>query len=343
MNYLDAHSLSLIFAGLTALSILLYAILDGYDLGVGLTLPLKNEVWSDTAIASIGPFWDANETWLVLGVGLLLVAFPAAHSAILQVFYLPASLLLLGLILRGVSFDFRAKVHPKNKKHWDITFVVGSYIATSMQGFMLGIYIMGLEYTFTSIVFGIFSALCVTAAYALIGNTWLILKTTGDLQAHAIKNAKRAGVLTFMGILSVCLVNPLVNANVFQVWTTAPFAYFYAAIPIICFAMFVFGYRALSRLSRLSGDAKSQAVTSRYDWQPFAMAIIIFVGCFIGLALSFYPFVVPNELTIYEAASAPESLRIILIGAVVVIPVIALYSAFVYYAFRGKTQGLKYY
>ncbi|MCC5450654.1 cytochrome d ubiquinol oxidase subunit II [Rheinheimera sp. UJ51] len=334
MNWLTAEHLALVFGGLTALSILLYAILDGYDLGVGITLPMGNQAWRDTAIASIGPFWDANETWLVLAVGLLLVAFPAAHSAILHALYLPTAMLLIGLILRGVAFDFRAKVKTQRKVYWDYTFKAGSLLATFSQGFMLGIYVMGLQYHTGSIIFACFSGLCVTAAYAMIGNAWLIGKTSGELQLHAIKHCKIAGVLTLSGILAVSLINPMVNANVLQVWTEPPLAYFFAAIPLLCFAMFVIGYLALKRLP-LPKDAGA--------WLPFAICNVIFISSFIGLALSFYPFVVPNQMTLYQAASSRESLLIIFFGAVVVIPVIAAYTAVAYYAFRGKADGLKYY
>ena len=326
--------LALIFAGLTALSILLYAILDGYDLGVGICLPLDNEAWRDTSIASIGPFWDANETWLVLAVGLLLVAFPKAHSAILNALYLPATTLLIALILRGVAFDFRAKVNPEHKMRWDITFKVGSILAAFSQGFMLGIYVMGLEYTVLSCLFAVFSGICVTAAYALIGNTWLVLKTSGQLQRHAIIRCKQAGTLCFSGILAVCLVNPLVNANALAVWTQGPFAYLYAAIPLICFTMFVLGYMVLKRLP-LENDLGAGL--------PFLMTSIIFITCFIGLALSFYPYAVPNKLTIYQAASAKPSLEIIFYGALVVVPIIAAYTCVAYYAFRGKADKLSYY
>ncbi|KKO50210.1 cytochrome BD ubiquinol oxidase subunit II [Arsukibacterium sp. MJ3] len=334
MSWLTAEHLALIFGSLTAFSILLYAILDGYDLGVGITLPMHNEPWRDTAIASIGPFWDANETWLVLAVGLLLVAFPKAHSAILHVLYLPAALLLIGLILRGVAFDFRAKVKANRKARWDYTFKAGSLLATFSQGFMLGIYVMGLQYNTGSIIFACFSGLCVTAAYAMIGNAWLIGKTSGELQLHAIKQCKIAGVLTLSGILAVSAINPLVNANVFQVWTEPPMAYVFAAIPLLCFAMFVIGYLALKRLP-LPKDHGA--------WLPFFICNIIFICSFLGLALSFYPFIVPNQLTLYQAASSRESLLIIFWGAVVVIPVIAAYTAVAYYAFRGKADNLKYY
>lgn len=346
----SAETYALIFAGLTAFAILLYAILDGYDLGVGISLPMNNEAHRDKAIASIGPFWDANETWLVLAVGLLLVAFPAAHSAILKAMYLPATALLIGLILRGVAFDFRAKAKTYQKRRWDRVFKIGSYVATFSQGFMLGLYVMGLEYTFASFVFSSFSGICVTFAYMMIGNAWLIMKTTGDLQLHAIKKCKQAGVFTFFGILSVCVVNPIINANAYAIWTKEPLVYLYAVIPLVCFAMFGIGYQVLKRLPlnnhSPTDDSKGTQVSNKQhqgDWLPFVMVCLIFVSCFAGLAVSFYPYVVPNALTIYEAASAPESLQIIFFGAVFVIPIITAYTAVAYYAFRGKAEDLRYY
>ncbi|MEM0909788.1 MAG: cytochrome d ubiquinol oxidase subunit II [Pseudomonadota bacterium] len=338
MNWLTSETLALIFAGLTAFSILLYAMLDGYDLGVGVTLNMQNEAWRDTAIASIGPFWDANETWLVLAVGLLLVAFPAAHSEILKSLYLPAAALLVGLILRGVAFDFRAKVKPHRKRLWDRTFKVGSFIAAFSQGFMLGQYVMGLNYTLASVVFSVFSGICVTAAYALIGNAWLFLKTSDNLQSHALKQCKKAGVVAFAGILGVSLINPIVNVNVYQIWTQPPFAYLYAFIPMLCFGMFLLGYTVIRHFEKSPNIAAEKG-----QWLPFMICCVIFITCFVGLAVSFYPFVVPNQMTIFDAASAAESLNIIFIGACLVIPIIASYTAFCYFVFRGKADSLRYY
>ncbi len=338
MNWLSLETLALIFAGLTAFAILLYAMLDGYDLGVGVTLNMKNEAWRDNAIASIGPFWDANETWLVLAVGLLLVAFPAAHSEILKSLYLPAAAMLVGLILRGVAFDFRAKVKPKRKIIWDRTFKAGSFIAAFSQGFMLGLYVMGLDYTWVSTMFSIFSGICVTAAYALIGSAWLFLKTSGELQRHALAQCKKMGVIAFSGILGVSLINPLVNVNVYQIWTQPPFAYFYAIIPLLCFGMFLLGYTVIKHFEKCVNIDEEKG-----HWLPFLICCVIFITCFIGLAVSFYPFVVPNQMTIFDAASAPESLNIIFIGACLVIPIIACYTVFCYFVFRGKADSLQYY
>ncbi|MBT0586157.1 cytochrome d ubiquinol oxidase subunit II [Alteromonas oceanisediminis] len=328
------ENLPLVFAVLMALSVILYAVLDGYDLGVGLLLPMDNAEQRDSAIASIGPFWDANETWLVLAIGLLLVAFPAAHSEILHALYLPATFMLIGLILRGVAFDFRAKVSVTQKRQWDYLFKLGSLIATLTQGFVLGMFVMGFEYTVGGVFFSILSAFGVATAYALIGSTWLIMKSEGELHRRALRWAKYSGAIAFAGILAVCFINPLINSFVLERWTTIPMAYFIGAIPLLCFSMFAVGYQVLKRLP-LEGH--------RGDWVPFLMTVVVFLCCFAGLALSFYPYVVPGQLTIYETASAPESLRIMLVGALLVLPMIAGYTVFAYTTFRGKTTALRYY
>ena len=214
MNY--EIVLPIVFLMLMGLSILMYAILDGYDLGVGILLPLETSAESqrDTMIASIGPFWDANETWLVLAVGLLLIAFPEAHSLVLYQLYIPAVLMLCGLILRGVSFDFRAKAVVEHKQRWDSLFKLGSILTSLMQGYMLGQYVIGFDTAIPSILFCIVSALCVTAAYSFIGAAWLIMKTTGSLQQRAFVWTRRTAWLCAFGILLVSVVNPLVSDNV---------------------------------------------------------------------------------------------------------------------------------
>lgn len=331
--FTDAN-LPIIFAGLMALSVIVYAILDGYDLGVGILLPLENDQQADQMIASIGPFWDANETWLVLAVGLLLIAFPAAHNEILKALYIPSAIMLVGLILRGVAFDFRAKVAQVNKHRWNQVFKLGSFIAAASQGYMLGSYVMGFETSFTAILFSSLSALGVTCAYALIGSTWLILKTSGELQLRAIKWAKLMVKISFAGILAVCIVNPLINTFVFERWTTAPFVYFVAIIPFICFVLLYICHLVLKRLP-LADDTGC--------WLPFVITLVVFIFCFCGLAFSFYPYLVPGEMTIWQAASAPESLLFILYGALIVVPCILAYTVFSYWVFWGKVEDLRYY
>ena len=328
------HNLPAIFAGLMALSVIVYAILDGYDLGVGILLPLNNDEHADLMIASIGPFWDANETWLVLAVGLVLIAFPSAHNVILKALYIPSSIMLVGLILRGVAFDFRAKVAQGNKHRWNQIFKLGSCIAAASQGYMLGSFVMGFEQTIMAYAFATLSALGVTCAYALIGSTWLILKTTEDLQLRAIKWAKVTGKVSFIGILAVCIVNPLINTFVFERWTTAPFAYFMVIVPFVCFTLLYIGHLVLKQLP-LKDDSGC--------WLPFLITVVVYVFCFCGLAFSFYPYIIPGKLTIWQAASAPESLRFILYGALIVIPCILAYTLFSYRVFWGKVEALRYY
>lgn len=327
-------TLPVIFAGLMALALVVYAVLDGYDLGVGVLLPLDNETHSDEMIASIGPFWDANETWLVLAVGLLLIAFPEAYNLVFKELYIPAFILLIGLILRGVAFDFRAKVHIDHKRTWDKIFKIGSIVASAAQGYMLGMYVMGFESSVSAHLFSALSSIGVTCAYALIGSAWLIMKTEGELQLKAIRWAKITGKISFAGIIAVCIVNPLINPFVLERWTNAPYAYFMAIIPFISFVLLFVGNAVLNRLPLKDDNG---------CWLPFVITLVLFICCFSGLAFSFFPWVVPQQLTIWQAASAPESLRFILVGALIVIPCILAYTAFSYRVFWGKVEHLRYY
>lgn len=334
MSFVSDAMLPDIFAILMAISILMYAILDGYDLGVGMLLPMNKQTQRDTMIASIGPFWDANETWLVMAVGILLIAFPKAHSLILGELYLPISIMLLGLILRGVAFDFRAKVRQGRKEQWDLVFKVGSFMASGSQGFMLGLYIMSFETSVGAYLFAVLSAIGVIAAYSLIGATWLILRTEGELQTRSLQWAKKALLMSFIGIVAVCLVNPLVNPSILEKWTTDTGLLMLFIIPTTSMFFVALLYRAI----------KSEAVLSDANCgRPFMFVLMIFVSCFAGLGFSFYPYVVPGQLTIQSTASAPESLRFIFMGAVIVMPCILAYTVFSYRVFRGKVRELSYY
>lgn len=332
----DAYWLPIVFIGLMGLSILLYAMLDGYDLGVGILLPrgVERVADRDSMIASVGPYWDANETWLVMAVGLLLIAFPKAHSLILWHLYLPATLMLLGLILRGVAFDFRAKAAVDFQNLWDLAFKLGSALASLMQGYMLGQYVTGFQASPASFVFSSISALGVSAAYCYIGGAWLVMKSEGDLQLRAVRWTRRAGRLCFVGVLAVSVVNPLVNPSVFHRWFDFPLVMLVLVIPTLCFLAFFTNERLLRRLPK-PGD--------RHCAVPFLLVCSIFVLCFTALAFSYFPDIVPGRLTIWEAASAPASLWFILVGVMIVLPVILLYTAFAYRVFHGKSTELKYY
>ena len=325
-----------IFAVLMALAILLYAILDGYDLGVGMLLPMNesNKQHRDTMIASIGPFWDANETWLVLAVGILLIAFPTAHSLILGELYLPIFVMLMGLILRGVAFDFRAKVRQGRKEQWDLVFKVGSFMASGAQGFMLGLYIMGFEASVGTYIFAILSAIGVIAAYTLIGAAWLIMRTENTLQKLSLLWARKALLMSFVGIVAVCLVNPWVNPGILDKWTTGPGIAMLLIIPTTSLAFLGLLYKALGT---------EKVLTNQKCSYPFVFVLMVFISCFAGLGFSFYPYVVPGQLTIQSTASATESLRFIFVGAVFVMPCIFAYTIFSYRIFRGKVRALSYY
>jgi len=285
-------------------------------------------------IASIGPFWDANETWLVLAIGLLLIAFPEAHSLVLYKLYIPAVLMLCGLILRGVSFDFRAKAVVEHKHRWDILFKLGSILTSLMQGYMLGQYVLGFDTSLPGILFCIVSALCVTAAYSFIGGAWLIMKTAGPLQQRAFVWTRCASWLCAFGILLVSVVNPLVSDNVFARWFTFPDIILLAPIPLLCVGLFIVVDRYVSHGPHQNDFGM---------WIPFTCAVAIFFLVFQGLGYSFYPYIVPGELTVWQAASATESLQFIFYGTVVVFPAIILYTLFSYWVFRGKTKDLRYY
>jgi cytochrome bd ubiquinol oxidase subunit II len=295
------------FAALMALSMLLYAVLDGFDLGVGVLLrAAPEEAQRDRMIASIGPFWDANETWLVLGVGLLLVAFPVAHGMILTALYIPVLLMLVGLILRGVAFEFRGKAPEWQKPRWDIAFQAGSALAAFSQGWMLGGYILGFPGGWSGTLFALACGVFVTAGYAMIGAAWLIWRAEGELQKLAVGWARRAKWLTLAGVLAVSAATPLASPRIMERWFSLPELLGLGAIPVAVGALFA-------------------------------------VLCFQGLAYSFWPYIVPDRLTIFEAAAARESLLIILFGAAFVLPVIGAYTVVVWRLFGGKARALRYY
>ncbi|MFW5654386.1 MAG: cytochrome d ubiquinol oxidase subunit II [Roseicyclus sp.] len=321
------------FASLMGLSILIYVILDGFDLGVGILFPLAERAEQDRMIGAIGPFWDANETWLVLAVGLLLVAFPAAHGMILSTLYLPVFVMLVGLILRGVAFEFRAKARDHHKRLWNRLFFAGSLGTALAQGWMLGMYVMGLEENLATYAFAALAAVFLVVGYSFIGATWLIHKTDGALQGKAVRWGQESLWGVILGIGAVSLATPFVSARIFEKWFAYPEILYLAPLPLISGALVLALWIMLRRMP-FAGD--------RLSWLPFAAASLLFALAYLGMAYSFYPYVVPERLTIYEAAAAPESLLIILIGACVVVPVILGYSILAYVIFRGKATDLRY-
>ena len=325
--------LPMAFAVLLGGSILIYVILDGFDLGVGLLSPFEEGDRRDRMIASIGPFWDANETWLVLAVGILLVAFPVAHGAILTALYLPVAVMLIGLILRGVAFEFRAKAPGHQKERWDRAFFAGSLLTTLSQGFMLGLYIMGLRTDGAAVAFGVLTALGVTAGYAFIGAAWLVAKTEHGLQEKAVGWAKATLWFVATALVGISLASPLASARVAERWFAFPEIIALAPLPLMAAGLIAGLHYGLRHLPMED---------TRIAWIPFGLGAALFTVTFAGLAYSFYPYVVPDRITIYEAASAPESLFIIFVGTCVVLPIILGYTVLAYTIFRGKAAELRY-
>jgi cytochrome d ubiquinol oxidase subunit II len=329
-----AEVLPLIFLAVMGLALLAYVILDGYDLGVGLLLPLaESKEQKDTMISSIGPFWDANETWLVLGVGVLLVAFPMAHGLVLQALYLPVAVMLIGLILRGVAFDFRVKAPTKYVPFWNRAFFVGSLLASASQGWMLGSYITGFDKGWLGLSFSLGIALTLPAAYILLGAGWLIMKTEGELQAHAVRWAAR--VLWPMGIALVAIsaATPLVNPGVVAKWFSVPEVFGLMPIPLSCaIAFFAVRWVVTHR----------NVVKAGYGWVVFAATVLIFVLAFFGLAYSIFPDIVIGRMTVWQAAVSTGSLTVIFIGVAITLPVIIIYTIYMYRVFWGKARALTY-
>jgi cytochrome bd ubiquinol oxidase subunit II len=329
--------LPIVFMGLMGIALLLYVVLDGYDLGVGILLRFADDASKDVMVASIGPFWDANETWLVLGIGLMLVAFPLAHGVVLGSLYLPVAFMLIGLILRGVAFDFRVKAEVSHRPLWNAAFWAGSVLAAVSQGYMLGAYITGFQSGFGARAFAVLTAACLPAAYALLGAGWLVMKTEGTLQLQAVRWARLAWWGALAGFAAVSFASPFVSERIFEKWFSLPNLVLLAPLPLVTAGLFLIAARALWRLPVRLAERNEYGA-----WVPFACTVGVIVIGFYGLAYSLFPYLVVDRITIWDAASAPESLWVILIGALVVLPAILGYTVFVYRVFRGKAQPLTY-
>ncbi len=332
-NPLVIDALPLVFAVLMGVAIVTYVVLDGYDLGVGILFPLaRDKEEKDILMGSIGPFWDANETWLVLAVGLLLVAFPLAHGIILTALYVPVFLMLIGLIFRGVAFEFRAKAKERHQQYWNWAFFGGSLLTAVMQGYMLGVYVLGLQSGGVATLFAGVIGLCLAAAYALIGACWLMMKTEGALQKKALAWGKEALSYTALGMVAVSMMTPLASPRIWDKWFSLPEIFFLLPLPLLSTALFL----------RLWWLLRQPKVLKDSVWEPFTSVVGLMLLGFLGLAYSFFPYVVPNQLTIWQAASATGSLALMLVGALLVLPVMFGYTFFVYRIFHGKATGLSY-
>ena len=326
-------ALPLVFLAIMGVSLVLYVILDGYDLGIGLLLPFASDGEKDTMIAAIGPFWDANETWLVLGVGVLLIAFPAAHALVLTSLYIPVTIMLFGLILRGVSFDFRVKAASHQKRMWNRAFAGGSLIAATAQGWMLGSYITGLTPSAVNFAFSVLIAATMPALYVVLGAGWLLLKTEGELFDKALVWGRRALPVMGVALVAISISTPLVSETIAEAWFSLPS--FIGLLPIPLTTVVAFGavYWVLQRRS---------VALAGYAWIVLGGTVLVCVMAATGLAYSLYPYIVLDRLTIWEAAAAPSSLKFVFVGIAIVLPFTIAYTIFVYRIFHGKATGLSY-
>ena len=326
-------ALPLVFLAIMGISLVLYVILDGYDLGIGLLLPLASDREKDTMIAAIGPFWDANETWLVLGVGVLLIAFPAAHALVLTSLYIPVTIMLFGLILRGVSFDFRVKAASHQKRMWNRAFAGGSLVASVAQGWMLGSYITGLAPSSVNVAFSVLIAATMPALYVVLGAGWLLLKTEGELFDKALAWGRRAMPFMGLALFAISISTPLVSETIAHAWFSLPNFIGLMPIPLATLVAFAAVYWVLQR--------RNVAVAG-YAWIVLGGTVLICVMAGLGLAYSLYPYIVLDRLTIWEAAAAPSSLKFVFVGVAIVLPFTIAYTIFVYRVFHGKATDLSY-
>jgi cytochrome d ubiquinol oxidase subunit II len=315
------------------LALLLYIILDGYDLGIGILLPLASDEEKDRMIEAIGPFWDANETWIVLGIGILLIAFPSAHGMILTHLYIPVTLMLFGLILRGVAFDFRVKVAAEYKSMWNKLFFVGSLLASMSQGWMLGAYVMGLETSMTSVAFSVAIALSLPAFYVVLGCGWLFIKSEGELYNKAARWARAAILPMGVGLFLISIATPIASSEIAAKWFTLPAAIGLMPIPLMTAVAF---FTALWVLSR------PQILQAGYGWIVFVCMVLMCLMMALGLAYSIFPDIVIGKMNIWESAASTASLQFALIGTALAVPMILFYTIFIYRIFYGKSQPLSY-
>lgn len=327
--------LPLIWAGIIGFVIIMYVLLDGFDLGIGILYPFfKDNHHRDIMMSTVAPVWDGNETWMVLGGASLYGAFPMAYSILLPVLYLPILIMLAALIFRGIAFEFRFKAE-KSQFLWNLSFAGGSIIAAFAQGLILGTYLQGYASDQAFIAgypwisgFSIMTGIAVVFGYALLGATWLIGKTVGDLQEKLYSAAKVAliGVAIFVAIVS--LWTPYLDPTIKERWFSLPNFFYLLPLPIVTAIIVLILWSCLEK---------------RKEYPPFYLSIVVFILSYIGLIISIWPNIVPHNITIWEAASPPSSQIFILVGVVILLPILLAYTAYSYRVFRGKVIKAEHY
>jgi len=324
--------LPIVWAAIIGTAVALYVVLDGFDLGLGILFPFEpSESRRDVMMNSVAPFWDGNETWLVLGGGGLFVAFPLAYSVIMPGLYLPIIIMLLGLVFRGVAFEFRWAAKPKHEL-WDTAFAGGSIVAAFMQGVVLGGFLQGIDVQNKAFAggaldwfapFPLFTGLAMLAGYALLASTWLIMKTEGRMAEQARGWAKWLLLVVLVIMVIISLWTPLAFDRIAERWFSWPNILYLSPIPLLTAVVAFLCWYGLS--------------TGR-EAMPFFSAIGLFLLGFLGLVISNVPYLVPPSITVWEAAAVPESQIFTLVGVLIMLPIILGYTAFVYWTFRGKVR-----
>jgi cytochrome bd ubiquinol oxidase subunit II len=324
--------LPLVWIGILGIAVAMYVVLDGFDLGLGILFPFnRDEADRDVMMNSVAPFWDGNETWLILGGGGLLVAFPIAYGVILSGLYLPVMMMLLALVFRGVAFEFRWVAKP-NHSYWDTAFTWGSIVASFMQGVILGGLLQGLKVENGAFAggpldwfapFPLFIGLATVAGYALLGATWLIMKTEGHVAETAGVHASILLPIVLASMAIVSLWTPLTIDRIWERWFTYPNFILLSPIPLLTALAAFLCWRGLER---------------REDTTPFFASVSLFLLGFAGLAISNLPYLVPPSLTVWQTAAHPSSQLFMLVGTLILLPVILGYTVFVYWTFRGKIR-----
>jgi cytochrome d ubiquinol oxidase subunit II len=326
--------LPLLWMIIIVFGLMMYVIMDGFDLGIGILFPfVPDRADRDIMVNTVAPVWDGNETWLVLGGAALLAAFPLAYSVILSALYLPIILMLVGLIWRGVAFEFRFKADEAHRPFWDKAFAWGSYIATFCQGVALGTFINGFAVSDGAYAggpldwltpFGLFTGFGLLVAYALLGSTWLVMKTEGKLQSRMKELARLVAIAVLFAIGIVSLWTPFSHPEVAARWFALPNVVLFSPVPVL---VLLATWALLRTLKRDSHAA------------PFVLALFLLFLGYTGLIISLWPHIIPPTISIWDAASPPESMGFTLVGALFIIPFILAYTAWSYYVFRGKVKA----
>lgn len=344
--------LTIIWAALLATAVFLYVCMDGFDLGIGILFPaLRGKEERDTIVNSIAPFWDGNETWLVLGGGGLLAVFPLAYAIIMPALYMPIILMLLALVFRGVSFEMRFRARTlREQLWWDRAFSWGSYFAAFCQGITLGALVQGIRVQDRAYAggwwdwltpFSVFTGAAVVIGYGLLGACWLVWKTEGAIQDHARRMAWRFGIATLACIAIVSLVMPFLQPAFRARWFAFPAILTAAPVPVL---VAVLAWRLFTSLEEIGRRAAAGAKAAEHtmgwrDAVPFGCALGLFFLSFTGLGISLWPMIVPPSVTIWDAAASSASQSFLIVGAVVLIPLILVYTGYVYWLFRGKVRA----